>query len=138
MPKIEDIYPLSPMQHGLLFHWLLSPMVGQYVPQIVLTLSGYAENDGLKHSLAAAIQRHTVLRTGFQWEQRDEPFQVVYGDAQLPWTDLDWSDFNEAEQQTKLKNLLEANRTEPFNLHRPPLMRFQWIRRADQSHYLVL
>ena len=137
MPKIEDIYPLSPMQHGLLFHWLLSPMAGQYVPQIVLTLSGYAENDGLKHSLEEAIQRHTVLRTGFQWEQRDEPFQVVYGDAQLPWTDLDWSDFNEAEQQTKLKNLLEANRTEPFNLHRPPLMRFQWIRRADQSHYLV-
>ena len=79
--KIVDMYPLSPMQQGLLFHSLLAPASGIYVPQICLALSGPIESTVLKTAWERALMRHTILRTGFQWEQRDEPFQVVYRES---------------------------------------------------------
>ncbi|MEM9656921.1 MAG: condensation domain-containing protein, partial [Planctomycetota bacterium] len=137
MPRIEDMYPLSPMQHGLLFHSLLHPEAGLYVPQVALSLSGAWSSSSLRQAAEDVVRRHTVLRTGFQWELRDEPFQIVYRDVDLPWAELDWSAFSAREQQTKLENLIAANRGEPFRLQRPPLMRMQWIRRGSDSFYLL-
>ncbi|MEM7385362.1 MAG: condensation domain-containing protein, partial [Verrucomicrobiota bacterium] len=137
MPKIEDIYPLSPTQQGLLFHSLLVPGAGVYVPQITLTLSGTLDPKSLKEAWERAIQRHPILRTGFQWEQRDEPFQVVYRKVEISWFELDWSTLNPDEQAIKLTNLQTANRTEPFNLHRPPLMRLHLIRTGSTGYFLV-
>tara|TARA_Y100001934_G_scaffold21990_1_gene24805 strand:- start:1801 stop:4953 length:3153 start_codon:yes stop_codon:yes gene_type:complete len=137
VPEIEDIYPLSPTQQGLLFHSLLAPGAGLYVPQIVLSLSGKLDAERLQAAWNNAVQRHTVLRTGFQWEQRDEPFQVVYSAVDLGWTELDWSAFPKNEQTTKLQAFLAANRSEPFNLHRPPLFRVHLIRCSADTYYLV-
>ena len=136
--KIEDMYPLSPMQQGLLFHSLLAPGSGIYVPQICLALSGPIESTVLKTAWERALMRHTILRTGFQWEQRDEPFQVVYRESELSWVEQDWSNTQADEQAIKLQNFLAANRSMPFNLHRPPLMRITLIRRTESSHYLIL
>ena len=137
MPDIEDIYPLSPTQQGLLFHSLLTPGGGLYVPQIVLSLSGTLDSGRLQTAWHNTLQRHTVLRTGFQWEQRDEPFQVVYSNTTLSLTELDWTQASEKEQTTKLQSFLAANRSEPFNLHRPPLFRVHLIRRSATSFYLI-
>ena len=137
MPSIEDMYPLSATQQGLLFHSLLSPHAGIYVPQIVLTLSGQIDSVVLKGCWLRALVRHSVLRTGFQWKQRDEPFQVVYRDVELPWIEQDWSAQSNAEHDRKLKAVLAANRTTPFNLHSPPLARFHWIRRSDDICNLI-
>ncbi|MEO1622876.1 MAG: condensation domain-containing protein, partial [Cyanobacteria bacterium J06632_3] len=125
--NIETMYPLSPMQEGLLFHSLLSPTAGTYVPQIVLTFAGPNDKqiDGqlLKKAWEDAIARHSILRTGFYWEQRDQPFQVVYrqgGISQNAWQDFwveqDWQQLPKADQSTKLDILLACNRSEPFNL----------------------
>jgi len=137
MAKIEDMYPLSPVQQGLLFHSLLAPKAGIYVPQVVLALSGSIDATVLKKAWQQTLGRHAVLRTGFQWEQRDEPFQVVYSEAELAWTELDWSQTLVEEREKKLQAFLVANRREPFNLHRPPLMRLTWIRLAPDTFYLV-
>ncbi|MEO0770472.1 MAG: condensation domain-containing protein [Cyanobacteria bacterium J06649_4] len=82
---IENMYPLSPMQEGLLFHSLLAPASGVYVPQVVLTLSGEIAESRLRQAWESAIARHSILRTGFYWEQRDQPFQVVYHQDIEPW-----------------------------------------------------
>ena len=91
MAKIEDMYPLSPVQQGLLFHSLLAPKAGIYVPQVVLALSGSIDATVLKKAWQQTLGRHAVLRAGFQWEQRDDAFQVVYSKAARAWTELDWS-----------------------------------------------
>ncbi|MEM9087119.1 MAG: amino acid adenylation domain-containing protein [Cyanobacteria bacterium P01_F01_bin.53] len=152
--NIENMYPLSPMQEGLLFHSLLSPTSGAYVPQVVLSFSSQPENpiNGqlLKQAWEEAITRHSILRTGFYWEQRDNPFQVVYRNGPSTWTDKiwieqDWQQLSSAEQAAKLQILLACNRSEPFNLNQPPLMRLTWINRgcdhqtapAQNRYYLI-
>ncbi|MEM9444826.1 MAG: amino acid adenylation domain-containing protein [Verrucomicrobiota bacterium] len=136
MPNIADIYPLSSTQQGLLFHSLLAPEKGIYIPQIVLSLSGNLDTQILKQSWERALHRHEILRTGFQWEQRDEPFQVVYHEVSLQWIELDWSD-SPKQQDKKLKALQAANQSEGFNLQSAPLTRFHLIRLSDSSFKLV-
>ncbi len=134
---IEDMYPLSAMQQGLLFHTLLAPGAGHYVPQIVLRLAGACDGERLRAAWQAAVDRHPSLRTSFRWEERDDPFQIVHRDAALPWIVHDWRELSPAEQEAKLQTLLLVNRSEPFDLHRPPLLRLFWIRYADERHVLV-
>ena len=123
MPKITDIYPVSPTQQGLLFHSLLAPNDGLYVPQIILSLSGKLDATRLRECWQVALQNHEILRTSFHWEQRDDPFQVVHEALDLAWTEIDWSALTQEEQVSKLSILQEANRFEGFSLQRPPLMR---------------
>jgi acyl carrier protein len=136
--NIENIYPLSPMQEGLLFHTVMTPEAGVYMPQIVLHLTGEVDARALEAAWRLAVRRHSVLRSGFYWEERDEPFQVVYREAALSWTLLDWSDADEAAREARLAALLAANRAEPFDLRRPPLMRVQWIGGGAGTHSLIL
>ncbi|MEM9163926.1 MAG: amino acid adenylation domain-containing protein, partial [Cyanobacteria bacterium P01_F01_bin.4] len=128
---IEDIYPLSPMQQGLLFHTLLSPTAGTYVPQIVLSFSEQLDSQLLKQAWQCVLDRHSILRTGFYWEQREQPFQVVYRKAALPWIEQDWRHLSATEQSAKLAVLLACDRSEPFNLNKPPLMRLTWVRLGE-------
>ncbi|MEM6252548.1 MAG: amino acid adenylation domain-containing protein [Cyanobacteria bacterium P01_D01_bin.156] len=125
--SIEDIYPLSPMQQGLLFHTLLSPAAGAYVPQVVVSFSGSLDSQLLQQAWQTILERHSILRTGFYWEQRDQPFQVVQRSVALPWVEQDWSSLSATEQASKLTVLLECNRNESFNLSKPPLMRLTWV-----------
>ncbi|MEM6451443.1 MAG: amino acid adenylation domain-containing protein [Cyanobacteria bacterium P01_D01_bin.105] len=146
---IENMYPLSPMQEGLLFHSLLSPTAGEYIPQIVLTFEAQPGQSIdarlLKQAWGSAIARHSILRTGFYWEQRDQPFQVVYrqkNDQQNSWIDKiwveqDWQTLSETEQSAKLEMLLAFNRSEPFNLNQPPLTRLTWISCGGDRYRLL-
>ncbi|MBF2002242.1 MAG: amino acid adenylation domain-containing protein [Synechococcales cyanobacterium M58_A2018_015] len=130
---IDDLYPLSPLQQGMLFHTLLSPQAGIYVPQIVLTLEGKIDVQALKHAWQQVIAQHPVLRTGFQWEKRDQPFQVVYRQVELPWQELDWR----GSSPSHLEAFLAADRQRGFDLKTPPLMRLSLIRVAADRYYLI-
>ncbi|MEO1069618.1 MAG: condensation domain-containing protein, partial [Cyanobacteria bacterium J06638_6] len=142
--NIENIYPLSPMQQGILFHTLLAPESGVYLPQIVLTLEGELDAAALKQAWQQAVNHHDVLRTAFYWEQRDEPFQVVYRQAELPWVQQDWrgAETDPAGRShppvRRLQIFLDCNQTQPFNLHTPPLMRLALIQVSEHTHQLIL
>ncbi len=134
---IANMYPLSPMQEGLLFHTLLTPQAGTYVPQVVLTFSGALDSQILRQAWQTALDRHDILRTGFYWEQRDQPFQVVYRQLPLPWVEQDWQTLSARQQTAKLEILLACNRDEPFNLNQPPLMRLIWVALGDHRYHLI-
>ncbi|MFZ5526642.1 MAG: amino acid adenylation domain-containing protein [Pseudomonadota bacterium] len=135
--RIDNIYPLVPMQEGLLFHSLLSPRGGGYLPQVVLTLEGPLDAERLKAAWQATMDRHPALRTSFHWKQRDRPFQVVHRELTLPWVVQDWQSLDEGTQQARLRALLDAQRAQPFDLERAPLMRLVLAQLAAQRHLLV-
>jgi hypothetical protein len=135
--NIENIYPLAPMQEGLLFHTVMAPEAGMYMPQVVVHLAGEIDAGAIERAWRQAVQRHSVLRSGFHWEERDQPFQVVYRDASLSWTALDWSNTNDAGRTARLSALLAANRAEALDLRRPPLMRLQWIDGGERRYSLI-
>src|SRR5437588_10254026 len=113
---IEDLYPLSPMQAGMLFHTLYTPERGVYLDQQVFALDGLLDRPAFERAWQHLLQRHSVLRTTFHWEGLEEPLQVVHKTASIGIDCLDWRDAAEPEQQIRIAALLQegqANSMEP-------------------------
>ena len=81
--NVEDIYPLSPLQQGMLFHALYSPETGAYVEQWPLLVDGRAGRGRPTRAFQRAVDRHPVLRTGLVWENVPQPLQVVFREAEV-------------------------------------------------------
>jgi hypothetical protein len=74
---IEDIYPLTALQQGFLWHWLAGPEAALGVEQIGLVLQGPLRLDSYAAAWQQVVDRHPVLRTAFAWEELDQPLQIV-------------------------------------------------------------
>jgi amino acid adenylation domain-containing protein len=82
-PNIEDIYPLSPLQAGILFHHLLDAQ-DPYVTSTLLAFDRRSELDRFIETANRLVARHDILRTAVVWDGLDEPVQVVWRHARLP------------------------------------------------------
>ena len=78
MTTVQDIYELSPMQQGMLFHTLYAPESGVYFEQRNCLLAGPLDVAAFKRAWQTVVERHAVLRTAFYWDEADKPLQVVY------------------------------------------------------------
>nr|VFJ52803.1 MAG: amino acid adenylation domain-containing protein [Candidatus Kentron sp. FW] len=132
MANIEAIYPLTPMQQGMLFHTLYDPESGQYFEQMHFRLQGDVDTRMLEKAWQVLVDRHSALRTAFRYGG-DNPVQIVLKQAEVPWTEYDWREFTQEERRQKRDRLLEAERRRGFDFASPPLMRFQIIREVPDS-----
>src|SRR5271165_26424 len=135
--NIESIYPLSPMQQGLLFHTLLAPKSGVYFEQILYTLTGNLQEAAFRLAWQQAVDRHEVLRTLFVWEGQKKPLQVVRRRVALPWEQLDWRGLSGDEQTVKLAAFLQTDRQRGCDLTQAPLMRLALIRMDETGYELI-
>ena len=112
--NIEAIYPLSPMQQGMLFHSLYAPESGVYVEQMTLNLIGNINVAAFESAWQTVVDRYSILRTLFIWENRPTPLQIVLKQVDLPWTNLDWLSLSPTAQQQQLSELLHTQRVQGF------------------------
>src|SRR5262245_14396898 len=133
--NIEDIYRLTPLQHGMLFHSLYEPEAEVGFKQLSGRLEGELDVDSFTRAWSAVVQRHTVLRTAFVWEGVKEPLQVVRRQVELPVHQEDWRGVSE--QQQRLREYLKAERERGIDLRQAPLMRLSLLRLGEQSYQLV-
>jgi len=82
--EVEDLYPLSPMQQGMLFSSLLVPHAGVYVEQRLCSLHGALNVSAFERAWQQVADRHAVMRTSVVWEGGEQPVQVVHTQAELP------------------------------------------------------
>ncbi|WP_329128262.1 amino acid adenylation domain-containing protein [Streptomyces caniferus] len=134
---VEDIYPLTPMQHGMLFHRLMDPASSSYFNQLALLLEGVFDPDALAAAWQRVVDRTPALRTAVAWEGLAEPVQVVHREMRVPVGRHDWRDRPEAEQEALLQELLAADRELGLDLAVPPLIRLTVIRITDDTVRLV-
>ncbi|MBD2245045.1 non-ribosomal peptide synthetase [Nostoc sp. FACHB-888] len=137
MQNVEDFYPLSPMQQGLLFHTLSAPDTGVYFNQLVCTLSGQLNISVFERVWQQVIQRHSILRTCFRWEGLKEPVQVVLRQVQLPLKHYNWQGLSSTQQQQKLEAFLASDRTLGIDLTQAPLMRLALIQTSENTYHFV-
>jgi amino acid adenylation domain-containing protein len=130
----EDIYRLSFMQQGLLFHSLVDPEAAFYVDQVVHTLTGPLDVDRLTRAWRWAVERHETLRTSFHWEGVEELVQAVHATAEVSMERHDWRALPAAEHESALPRFLAEDRLRGFDLERPPLFRLSLVRHADDCH----
>ncbi|MGW3430396.1 amino acid adenylation domain-containing protein [Streptomyces melanosporofaciens] len=144
--RLEDVLPLTPMQEGLLFHAQFDEDAPDlYTVQLGLDLAGELDAGKLRSAAAALLRRHPNLRAGFRQQGLSRPVQVIVGDLELPWHELDLSGLPEAERAARLDALMDEDRLRRFDLERPPLLRFTLIRMGDglarflmTNHHLLL
>ena len=134
--NIEAIYPLSPMQQGMLFHILHTPELGMYFTQWTCVLS--LDLPAFLRAWQRVIDHYDVLRTAFVWQGLDEPVQVVGLKAKLRSQQYDWRTLSPAQQEAEMEMVLEADRRRGFNLAHAPLLRLTFIRLSDQQYWFLL
>ncbi|CAM2069491.1 Amino acid adenylation domain-containing protein [Sulfidibacter corallicola] len=135
--NIEDIYELTPIQEGLLFHTVYAPGSGAYLQQYSFELQGPWRPELLRRAWEILVARHPILRTSFHWEKTPKPLQVVHKAVDLPWTELDWRERSQAGRRTDLEALMARERAEDLDTKRPPLMRLTLIRTGPHACILV-
>ncbi|MEE8525475.1 MAG: condensation domain-containing protein, partial [Thermoanaerobaculia bacterium] len=143
--RVENLYRLSPMQEGMLFHSLYDRGADPYVDQSACTLEGALDAGALRRAWADLGERHPVLRSAFHWRQLEHPLQVVFRDAETPWREKDWRHLDPGAWQARLQALLDDDRDRGFDLEAPPLMRLTLIREGERRyrflwtyHHLIL
>ena len=109
MSNIEDIYELSPLQEGMLFHTLYEPESRLYFDQVSFSLCGELNVSKFKQAWQQVVERHPILRTAFYWEDLDKPVQVVNKQVPLPWVHLDWQTMMPSEQKEQLETFLQTD-----------------------------
>jgi acyl-CoA synthetase (AMP-forming)/AMP-acid ligase II/thioesterase domain-containing protein/NADP-dependent 3-hydroxy acid dehydrogenase YdfG/acyl carrier protein len=137
MDNIEDIYELSPMQQGILFHSLYEQSSGMYFHQLVWSLQGQLNIDNFKQAWHNVVARHAVLRTSFHWQELEKPLQVVYSDVHLSWVEHSWCGLTPAELQAKREAFLLQDSHENFHLDTAPLMRFALIQLGSDRYEFI-
>ncbi|RMF32481.1 MAG: non-ribosomal peptide synthetase, partial [Chloroflexi bacterium] len=135
--NIEAVYPLSPMQQGMLFHSLYAPESGVYVEQLSCTLRGDLDVPAFRRAWQRVVDRHAVLRTSFVWKQLDKTLQVVHRQVTIPLEQQDWRGLSPAQQQARLDAFLQQERRRGFDLSHPPLARLALMRTAEDAHIFV-
>ncbi|WP_397490645.1 amino acid adenylation domain-containing protein [Rhizobium ruizarguesonis] len=134
--NIQDIYGLSPLQDGILFHHLLAT---QGDPYLLVSQMAFAERSVLDRYLAAVqqvVDRHDILRTAFVWEGLSSPAQVVWRKASLDVlkVELEGCDGSGADE---LRRRFDP-RQYRLDLGRAPLMRFVIAREPGSGRWVLL
>ncbi|MGX2997535.1 amino acid adenylation domain-containing protein [Streptomyces sp. JNUCC 64] len=139
VPDLVDVWPLSPLQEGMLFHVAYDedgPDV--YQSRRVLALDGPLDTGRLRSSWEALVARHAALRASFHECATGESVQVVARTAALPWHEVDLSRLPAAEAAAEADRLAAAEADQRFDLTRAPLLRLLLIRLAEDRHRLVV
>ena len=134
---VEDLYRLSPMQQGLLFHCLYAPQSGLYFEQMQNRFEGEFEVEGLKSAWREVMERHAILRSSYHWEGLSSPVQLVHAAVQPEWLEEDWRELSSDVQEQKLEHFLAADRERGFDFTHAPLMRFALLRLGDDVWQFV-
>jgi non-ribosomal peptide synthase protein (TIGR01720 family) len=142
---VEDIYPLTPMQAGMVYHWLSHGEQGVYLQQVTFVLDGVTDLDVLAAAWQRVVDQTTVLRSRVVWEGVPAPVQVVDRRAAVPVSRLDWTRLPAAERSDELSRLLDGDRVAGMDIGAAPLLRLPLTRLSTTEvrvvwtfHHLLL
>ncbi|HEY7417588.1 MAG TPA: condensation domain-containing protein, partial [Ktedonobacteraceae bacterium] len=135
--SIEDLYPLSPMQQGMLFHSLYAPEAGMYVEQFQCVIEHQLDLFRFKQVWQQLLARHPILRTSIRTANLAQPQQVVHQQVELSWSEYDYRHLSPQEQEEQLAHFLQQDRRRGFVFTSAPLMRLALFQKTDAKFHLV-
>ena len=138
--QVQDIYPLTPMQEGMLFHALYDSSSAAYFEQTSYRLHGEINLELMKKSLNELFSRHDILRTAFIHEDIDCPVQVVLKERQVDFYYEDPRELSRKERkdiEAYIERFKQKDRERYFDLSKDVLMRIS-VLQSDQSEYELI
>ena len=133
--NVQDIYPLAPLQEGILFHHLMEKEGDPYVLSSLMSFESRTRVEEYLKALQGVIERHDILRTGVEWEGLAEPVQVVWRKAVLPVEDVRLEEGGEAAEQLRARF---DRRRYRMDLRQVPMLRILVAPDARNGRWLLL
>ncbi|MCM2387971.1 amino acid adenylation domain-containing protein [Streptomyces albipurpureus] len=142
---LEDLYPLSAIQQGLLFETLADPEGARYVQQLRWRAEGPLDPGRYRAAWQRITDRHAVLRTLIAGDDGGNPLQAVLTTAELPVIEEDWRGTPESTREARLDAFCRADRLRGFSTEHAPLSRLALVRLGKTTwesvwtfHHLLL
>ncbi|MBD1228687.1 non-ribosomal peptide synthetase, partial [Xenorhabdus griffiniae] len=117
--NVQDIYPLGPLQEGILFHHLLETEGDLYLDNHLMIFDSRTRLESFLQALQQVIDRHDILRSAVYWKELLKPVQIVYRHAPLPIIELTLS--TEEPPETQLRRLTDP-RAIRMDITKAPLL----------------
>ena len=137
-PGLHDVWSVSPLQAGLMFHAsLAATSTDVYTAQLCVELEGAVDSERLRGAGAGLLANHPNLCAAFVYDVNGLPVQLIVDDAVIPWTEVDLSDRGSA-TDADLERRLDEDRSAPFDLASPPLLRLTLLRTSPTRCVLVV
>ncbi|EOM75622.1 non-ribosomal peptide synthetase [Rhodococcus rhodnii] len=131
--QVSDIWPLSPLQRGLLFQSSFDDRADIYTAQFALDFGSRVDVPRLRAAAQRVLDENPTLRAGFVTDGVREPVQFVATGVSVPFTEHDLTALPGDERDARLAELEEADRRTPFDLTRPPLWRMMLVHLRDEE-----
>ncbi|MGW1274701.1 amino acid adenylation domain-containing protein, partial [Streptomyces sp. NPDC002491] len=138
--RVEDVWPLAPLQEGLFFHSTYDDgVLDVYTVHESFDFARRVDADRLSAAVRTLLARNPSLRAGFTSEGLRRPVQFIVRDAEIPLTEVDLGALTAAEQDVRLRELMDEERSRRFDLTRPLLFRLLLVRLgAERGDRLVI
>ncbi|NVO09465.1 MAG: amino acid adenylation domain-containing protein [Bacteroidales bacterium] len=137
LSNIENIYPLSPMQEGMLFHTLYALGSEMYITQLAVDILGELDIEHFKQVWQHITDTHSVLRTSFVYQGLQTPVQRVHKKVTSGITLIDYSEMPEIGQKNAIDQLQEEQRRAGFDLTIAPLSSIILAKTAENHHTFI-
>lgn len=137
MREVEDIYPLTALQQGILYHSLESPAADAYFYQRGFLLCGSLSVTHFQRAWETVANQHVALRSNYCWEGLSVPVQVVCRSASVRLIEADWRGVDEPGQWSRLDTLLQDERQQGFDFAGAAALRLRLIRVADETWWFI-
>ncbi|MBO0916240.1 non-ribosomal peptide synthetase, partial [Streptomyces laculatispora] len=137
---VADIWPLSPLQEGMYFHatYDSGEALDVYLSQETLDFDHRVDPERLRAACRTLLARNAGLRAGFTADGLPRPVQFIADGAEIPLVEEDLCGLSAAQQHSRTRELLAADRRQRFDLSSPPLCRLLLIRLGDGRDRLVI
>lgn len=135
--NIADIYPLSPMQQGMLFHTLYDSETSAYFEQFSCRIEGPLDLPCLEKAWNHLIDAYPVFRTVFNWKDTSKPVQIVLKKYPIVLGVHDIKDLDESSQKEWIRDFLAKDKASSFDLGKGPLMRLNVIELGHNVYYFL-
>jgi amino acid adenylation domain-containing protein len=128
---VDDIYPLTPLQEGMLFHSLYSPAGGDYLRHMWLRVQREVDLGLLEQSFSIVVNRHPALRSSVEWRGLERPLQLVHSHVTIPVEHRVWQERDATAAARWRDTMLAEERHRGLDMASPPLMRLTFLRGPD-------
>ncbi|PGS36712.1 hypothetical protein COC58_24660, partial [Bacillus cereus] len=137
MYNIEEIYPLSPMQEGILFHSLFNENSRAYHEVVEIMLDGNLNKDALEQSFNNLVDNHTILRTSFDHKNFKKNMQVTYKKRKSKLITIDVS-ASDIDKRKYIENFINQDLERGYNLIDDDLIRMTVVKTRNNGYSLII
>ena len=134
--NLLDLYPLTPLQQGILFHSLASELADPYLVRVCFRLDGAVDASALHAAWQTVVDRHEALRADLEWVKSKQPIELVFRTCPVTLVQLAWDDVPADEVDAKLRALVDDEAAQ-FSLQRAADQRVVFVRTAADRGFLL-